>query len=419
MAEQQYSNLASSILASAYTAGDTTLTLQSGTGSLFPVIGDFTVAIDSPPSFFLYCTARATDVITVNSSASEGTSASNEPIGTPVTQVITSGVLNNIRNDMNKFGLDADLSTSGMHLGDRYNDTDQSYYYIYGTSGWQQFTSGTGSSGTSGTSGVGGSSGTSGVGGSSGTSGVSGSSGTSALGFTSGTSGTSGISGGSSISIGTYSSLSTSGLMVGDLYRTTDGPYELIYNGSNWQAFAFSVPAIVPPISGWTQVNFGTSQVTAIGGAFNITFQSAGSNILRSYVQPSPGSLYTVTIGVKQLLEGVGIGLYNNSSGLSEVLFWGTDLKLHGFNYDSGFNYTSRAFTDLNFIINPETVWLRIIEDASYRTFYTSFDGIYFTQQAQISAGSFLIPTHIGLGSDVSEIPNTGALVFSFSLTSP
>lgn len=187
MSEQQYSNLSSSTLASVYTAGDTTLTLQSGTGSLFPVTGDFTVAIDSPPSFFLYCTARATDVITVNSSASEGTSASNKPIGTPVTQVITAGVLNNIRNDMNKFGFDTSISSSGMHLGDRYDSIDQPYYYIYGTSGWRQFTSGTGSSGTSGVSGT------------SGTSGVSGSSGTSALGFTSGTSGISGSSGTSGI----------------------------------------------------------------------------------------------------------------------------------------------------------------------------------------------------------------------------
>jgi hypothetical protein len=187
MSEQQYSNLASSTLASVYTAGDTTLTLQSGTGSLFPVTGDFTVAIDSPPSFFLYCTARATDVITVNSSASEGTTAGNKPIGTTVTEVITAGVLNNIRNDMNKFGFDTSISSSGMHLGDRYDSIDQPYYYIYGTSGWRQFTSGTGSSGTSGVSGT------------SGTSGVSGSSGTSALGFTSGTSGISGSSGTSGI----------------------------------------------------------------------------------------------------------------------------------------------------------------------------------------------------------------------------
>jgi len=179
MSEQQYSNLASSTLASAYTAGDTTLTLQSGTGSLFPVTGDFTVAIDSPPSFFLYCTARATDVITVNSSASEGTTAGNKPIGTTVTEVITAGVLNNIRSDMNKFGFDTSISSSGMHLGDRYDSIDQPYYYIYGTSGWRQFTSGTGSSGTSG---------------------ISGSSGTSALGFTSGSSGTSGISGSSGTS---------------------------------------------------------------------------------------------------------------------------------------------------------------------------------------------------------------------------
>lgn len=73
MAVQQYTNLAASTLGSPYTAGDSSLTLSTGGGAVFPTSGNFTVGIGNPPTFFLQCTARSGDVLTVGTSATEGT----------------------------------------------------------------------------------------------------------------------------------------------------------------------------------------------------------------------------------------------------------------------------------------------------------------------------------------------------------
>lgn len=139
MAHQTYANLAKSTLASNYTAGNTTITVATGDGLLFPATGDFMVAISDPPAFFLKCTSRSGDVLTVTSSGQEGTVATNELSGTAVTQVITAGSLDNMRSDWSGIGTYANLPASGMKKGDRYVCTDSYYQFVYDGSAWQAF----------------------------------------------------------------------------------------------------------------------------------------------------------------------------------------------------------------------------------------------------------------------------------------
>ncbi len=89
----QLVNNASSYLASAYTAGDTTITLHAGDGALFPATGDFILAIGDPVAFYLKCTSRSGDVLTVATTGQEGTVAANKGIGVAVNHVLTAGVL--------------------------------------------------------------------------------------------------------------------------------------------------------------------------------------------------------------------------------------------------------------------------------------------------------------------------------------
>jgi hypothetical protein len=139
MASQKYTNLAQSSLSSAYTAGDSTIALQTGDGSLFPSSGDFIVAIDDPPAFFLNCTARSTDTLTVDTSGAEGTTAVNKGTSIKVTHVITAGVLDNIRSDLSGIGAIASLPGSGMKKGDRWRTTDTPIEFVYDGSNWKAF----------------------------------------------------------------------------------------------------------------------------------------------------------------------------------------------------------------------------------------------------------------------------------------
>ena len=97
MASQTYSNNASSILASGYTAGDSTITLFSGDGSKFPSSGDFMLAIDNPVAFYLKCTSRSGDVLTVTTTGQEGSTAASKASGVAVNQVLTAGAMDAIR----------------------------------------------------------------------------------------------------------------------------------------------------------------------------------------------------------------------------------------------------------------------------------------------------------------------------------
>jgi hypothetical protein len=139
MASQKYANLAQSTLASGYTAGDSTLALQTGDGSLFPSSGDFIVALDDPPTFFLKCNSRSTDTLTVTTSGQEGTTAVNKSSGTKVTQVITKGALDNIRSDISLIDVYASLPGSGMVKGDRFRATDAPYEFVYDGTNWKAF----------------------------------------------------------------------------------------------------------------------------------------------------------------------------------------------------------------------------------------------------------------------------------------
>ena len=136
---QQYTNLAVSTLAANYTAGNSTIQVASSTGSRFPASGNFTLGFNDPPTFFLQCTGRSGDTLTVTTSGTEGTTATNVSSGAIVQSVLSAAVLDGIRADINVVGPYASLPTSGMKSGDTYRCTDSVYTFVYTGSIWQAF----------------------------------------------------------------------------------------------------------------------------------------------------------------------------------------------------------------------------------------------------------------------------------------
>lgn len=88
-------NLAQSSLASSYTAGDSTITLQTGDGAKFDA-PNFVIAFNSPPDFFVLVTGISGDVLTVQTTGFDGSTPVNEPVNTQITEVITFGVLQSL-----------------------------------------------------------------------------------------------------------------------------------------------------------------------------------------------------------------------------------------------------------------------------------------------------------------------------------
>ena len=139
---QQFANQAQTFLASAYTAGDPTISVVSG--AVFSPSGNFTIAMGNPVQFYLLCTGRSGNTLTVSATGQEGTAAANMAVGMTVTQVVTAASLTGLRTDAvtlaantTGYGTYANLaSRTGMTAGSRYRCSDGPYEFIYDGSVW-------------------------------------------------------------------------------------------------------------------------------------------------------------------------------------------------------------------------------------------------------------------------------------------
>jgi hypothetical protein len=332
---QGYTNLAQSTLASGYTAGNNTLVLQTGDGVLFSPAttrGIITVGIGNPPAFFLTATGVSSDTLTgVSATGTEGTTAVNVGVSTPVTQVITTGALDGIRSDISQ--------------------------------------------------------------------------------------------------IGTYASLPSSGMIKGDRYRCTDSMYEFIYNGTIWVPFVGEHPQLtIPPTSGWTWANQGSSSVDSTKGYLYFKFNGAGSDNLRAYTRTLPSTPYTMTIAVKGDWGTVAGG--STSLPLAIVISDGTKYIQFGiflFEQQGGgptpylrllqWSNTSTSGSSYNnvadvawFTYFGRIMWLQLVDDGTNLTWNFSFDGVHWTQFDQRARTNYLTPSTIGVGS-YAYTGSTAALI--------
>lgn len=136
-------NLAQSTLAAGYTAGNSTITVQTGDGAKFdsPTGSQaIMLALNDPPDYFLICTGRSGDVLTVQTTGAEGTTAISEAANCKVTQVITAGVFQALLTAAgikSQYGAFASLPSSGMNSGDQYFSSDGPYDFVYDGTLWR------------------------------------------------------------------------------------------------------------------------------------------------------------------------------------------------------------------------------------------------------------------------------------------
>ena len=92
---------------------------------------------------------------------------------------------------------------------------------------------------------------------------------------------------------GTYASLPATVPQAGRRYKCTDAPYEMISNGSVWQAFYDGLAATVPPSSGWTSVNlpsWASSVDFSRGYGYMVGNSSVGTSAVCGLYRAAPGS---------------------------------------------------------------------------------------------------------------------------------
>ena len=225
--------------------------------------------------------------------------------------------------------------------------------------------------------------------------------------------------------IGTYANLPASGMKSGDQWKDTDGPYNHIYDGSNWQAFYSGYNVTIPPSSSWTWVNQGTSTATTVGGALSMQWQTLGAvDNTRGYVQNLPGGgTYTMIAGFENYTGSAGIMLYDGTKATTYYVTnanYATDDRLFGFNWTNSTTFSSRVFSDI-IVGAPAKLFLKVRDNATTEKFYISSDATNWVEVSSRSSGTFLTATKAGItGGDLANtngVPFVGFLCFHFSLT--
>lgn len=130
------------------------------------------------------------------------------------------------------------------------------------------------------------------------------------------------------VRIGTVANLPASGSRKqGDLYFTSDGVYQYVFDGSVWVPF-YQNFKVTEPVSGdFSWVNQGGATIsTAAGGALLEAPTSAGIN-LRMRVKSQPSTPYTITaIILPYMINSANfprVGLVFRESGTSKIITWG------------------------------------------------------------------------------------------------
>ncbi len=207
--------------------------------------------------------------------------------------------------------------------------------------------------------------------------------------------------------LGTYANLPASGLL-GDLYRCTDAPYSLVFDGANWVPFVDGAygRVYIPPSAGWSWANQAGAAIDTTLGLLGLT-QSSPSTIT-ARTRTIPGTPYTIDA----MIEWSGqYGSGNASQGGIFGLSDGTKFVVMNCFFDAtsgalGFVNVSKFTNSTSFSANytPVTNFMNgnapgvmprffRVDDSvsgSLLRFSISFDGQYWVQLFSVSRTDFM-----------------------------
>lgn len=195
---------------------------------------------------------------------------------------------------------------------------------------------------------------------------------------------------------------SRSGVVDGDLYLSTDGPYIERYNGSSWtQKHSF---ALVKPdaFTAWT-TRGGTGTTAEVGGALCLTATAAAANAIVAYCKAIPTATpYTVDFMVEPLLFNVAtprVGVVFRDSGGKFYLF---GLERPGGLTVQRYNAYNTSTSTLKFESFNEwhPIGLRLTDNGTTLGFAISADGANYHTFVTEARASFLTPAEYGFGVD-------------------
>jgi len=207
------------------------------------------------------------------------------------------------------------------------------------------------------------------------------------------------------IQVGPTASRPASGGANNIIYQCTDSPYEFLWNGSAWLAFAFGFLVVPPNSANFTQINTDRSTLATTNGGIMQSVTAAGfAEDMQILGTPLPATPYYMDVAfltqgnVGNGGIGIGIGAGNLRSNALEFQQWLYDQNsLLGWSQRSYNNYNTDSSVNASLTSITQTapmMWMRIHDDGTNLTYFTGPNGYIWTQQYTHLRGSFLTPAY-------------------------
>ena len=210
---------------------------------------------------------------------------------------------------------------------------------------------------------------------------------------------------------GTYASKPTSGMKTGDRYRCTDSPYEYIYNGTTWDAYAYGYKVVEPSLAAFTQVAVDKSTFdTTHGGIYQMVVGAGSTEHAQVLAQTLPATPYYVDAAFSMIIlannggcgSGVSAGTATSNAFALNRVGWESNAN---WVYESTLNNSTTSWNanrgQINVMPVVPMIWTRVYDDGTTnRTFYISPNGYNWHQMYQE-------------GRTATFTPNQGVLVVS------
>jgi len=218
---------------------------------------------------------------------------------------------------------------------------------------------------------------------------------------------------------GAYASLPAAGPRAGACYRSSDAPYEFLWNGSAWNAFFQGYPVTIPPlVSAFSWVNQGASTANNTSGGLYVQAPIGAGDNKRMLLKALPTTPWSIVVGLLPQFFAVnycsgGLVVRDSGSGklITIALLTNSSNGALGFSvdyYNSPTNYSSTPFAE-NAVTCP--VFFKLRDDGANFTWSLSRDGVNWSQIWQASRTAFLAsPDQFGLEVDSNNAAIAGTL---------
>ena len=216
---------------------------------------------------------------------------------------------------------------------------------------------------------------------------------------------------------------------AGRMYVPSDGIMSSIDTGSAWVGLnPGGSPFTIPPISssGWTQKNSSVATITDFpGGGISVAFQygsASNTPVWSLYRTLANGTSYSV-IAAMQVLPAnyssngrFGVVISDATKALMFALDQaGQKIVVESYTVFSGSTTVANVY-NRGILYIPATLWFKVTNDGTHRTYYSSIDGIAWHQTYQETYNTFLVETVAGFG--YSDNSNSMGLLPAMNLLS-